>query len=414
MSQVVPSLRWLLAISLLAALVLTACGDSSSEVGPRREFSPGPTATVAADLTPPEVATQGFVVRAIPARADVIISSVRHVLGQIDCLDEQGLIEQDFISDPECRARIYAADGGLLPLPQLFALDVESGAATQLTSLPCIFASGQAVNAWVLVANAACDNVDEDGVVGERDEFELYVVDLDGRELRCLTCDLELEGGGDGDYSKVRAEIVFSARDAAAGEGSHLFAIDLAGNLRQVTSEAGFVEFGGSWSADGEAIVFSRRAVGSDAGAAEVWAVAADGSGARRVGAATEGASGEMAIGLLPIESAAAAGFSPDGQRVVFSRLRSATGNAPFGVTDLVISDAAGGSEELLDYTHANLLPDWGPEGILLVRQSSGADAESVSQALQLYRNGVFIPLESFPYDVYPLGAFGGSWISWR
>lgn len=414
MFQIVPSLRWLLAIPLLAAVVLTACGDSSSEVGPRPAFSPGATATVEVDLTPPEVATQGFVVGAIPARADVIISSVRQVLGHIDCLDEQGLIDQDFISDPDCRAQIYAADGGLLPLPQLFALDVESGVATQLTNLPCIFASGQALSAWVLVANAACDNVDEDGVVGERDEFEVYVVELGGRALSCLTCELELDGLGDGDYSEVRGEIVFSAREPAAGEESHLFAIDLAGNLRQVTSEAGFLEFGGSWSADGETIVFSRRAVDSDAGATEVWVVAADGSEPRRVAGAGERASGEVAIGLLPIERRAEAGLSPDGQRVVFSRLRSTSGNAPFGVTDLVIAGTSDGAEELLDYTYANLLPDWGAEGILLVRQSAGADAKSVSQALQLYRNGVFIPLESFPYDVYPLGAFSGSWISWR
>ena len=49
----------------------------------------------------------------------------------------------------------------------------------------------------------------------------------------------------------------------------------------------------------------------------------------------------------------------------------------------------------------------WGPEDIFLVHQTTVAEPMLVSQALHLYRNSVFIPLETFTYDIFPIGAFG-------
>ena len=364
------------------------------------------------DLAPPPSVIEGIVVGGLPARADAIFSSIRHVLGHPDCLDEQGLIDREFITDAGCKRQIYAADGGLLPLRQLHALDIEAGDVTQLTNLPCSFASGQAVNSSTLIATAACDDTDANGRISDGDRFDLYVVNLAARDLRCLSCSLGLEAVDHADYSRVNGLIVFSARDPAAGFEHHLFLIDLAGNLRQITSDAGFREFGPSWAGDGATIVFSRRPSNADTAPSRVWTAAADGSALRPVTAGSPNLANEPNFGSVPIGLDADPDLSPDGTRAVISRLRTGRDNQPFGVHDLVIADIETGAEQLLDYTHANMRPEWGAEGILLVRQSAAAEPMLASQALHLYRNSVFIPLETFPYDVFPIGAFGGSWIN--
>ena len=49
------------------------------------------------------------------------------------------------------------------------------------------------------------------------------------------------------------------------------------------------------------------------------------------------------------------------------------------------------------------------------MRQQSVADYISrpmdIKQSLYTYENGQFTELEEYPYNVFPIGAYGGSWI---
>ena len=65
------------------------------------------------------------------------------------------------------------------------------------------------------------------------------------------------------------------------------------------------------------------------------------------------------------------------------------------------------------------MLPQWKAEGILFIRQfgsntakdKSEIDPMSVRQSLYVYKEGTFKELEEYPYNVFPIGAYDGSWI---
>jgi hypothetical protein len=71
---------------------------------------------------------------------------------------------------------------------------------------------------------------------------------------------------------------------------------------------------------------------------------------------------------------------------------------------------------EVLDAQFANMIPQWKSGGILLNRQVGEANAGemkamNIKQSLYLYNDGNFIELETYPYNVFPIGAYGGYWI---
>jgi hypothetical protein len=120
---------------------------------------------------------------------------------------------------------------------------------------------------------------------------------------------------------------------------------------------------------------------------------------------------GEGSQGVYPIGIDADPHLSPGNDRVVFSRLKTAQENEPFGVYELVIVDLSTREETLLDDSYANMLPEWNAGGIIFIRQEGGTDPMEVSQGLYLYDNGEFTRIEEHPFDVFPIGAYSASWI---
>jgi len=57
------------------------------------------------------------------------------------------------------------------------------------------------------------------------------------------------------------------------------------------------------------------------------------------------------------------------------------------------------------------MIPEWKSDGILFIRQIGATKPLDVKQSIYLYKDGKFKELEKFPYNVFPIGAFGGSWI---
>ena len=71
------------------------------------------------------------------------------------------------------------------------------------------------------------------------------------------------------------------------------------------------------------------------------------------------------------------------------------------------------GAEGVLDSSFANMVPEWKPGGIIFTCQIGGTDPMQIKQALYLYRDGQFQALEKYPFDIFPIGAFSGSWVEW-
>jgi hypothetical protein len=119
--------------------------------------------------------------------------------------------------------------------------------------------------------------------------------------------------------------------------------------------------------------------------------------------------------GPYPIGTDADPDLSPDNSRVVFSRLKSGSQNEPIGVWELVVIDLDTNQETIQDSQFANMIPEWESRGIVFIRQQSVADYNSrpmdIRQSLYRYWDGQFTELEHYPYNVFPIGAHGGSWI---
>jgi hypothetical protein len=58
------------------------------------------------------------------------------------------------------------------------------------------------------------------------------------------------------------------------------------------------------------------------------------------------------------------------------------------------------------------MIPEWKTQGIVFIRQvGSGDTAMDRKQSVFLYKDGEFTNLEPAPYDVFPIGSNGVSWI---
>ena len=57
------------------------------------------------------------------------------------------------------------------------------------------------------------------------------------------------------------------------------------------------------------------------------------------------------------------------------------------------------------------MVPEWKSRGIIFTRQIGGTEPMQIKQGLYLFHADKFAALERFPYDVFPLGAFGGNWV---
>jgi Tol biopolymer transport system component len=382
---------------LLIAFLLTSCSGLDGK--------PQKTAIALPDPPP-----SGILLEELPPGADLIISSIRHVITQPACRGDDGKLQENFILDRECSQLIYDQQGGLAASRQLFALDIDSGEVDQLTNTDCLYLSGQALDERTLMVDAICEDTNSDGVISDGDDPQLYLLDLSSGEMDCLTCGLGLKAINNPDFSPIQDKIVFSAQIDPVFH-NYLFTVDLNRQLQQLTREEEFMDFDCAWSEDGTLIVFNRLPAPWLERPSQVWLMSADGS---RLTKLTAGGSNPRAEGPqrgFPIGTDADPDLSPDNSQVVFSRLRTGAENAPFGIWELVVLGIATGVETVLDSSYANMVPEWKEGGIVFTRQIGGSDPMEIVQALYLYQEGSFLALESYPYNVFPLGAFGGSWI---
>lgn len=119
--------------------------------------------------------------------------------------------------------------------------------------------------------------------------------------------------------------------------------------------------------------------------------------------------------GPYPIGIDADPHLSPDNTKVVFSRLKTGKENEPFGVYELIILDIDTREETILDSSYANMIPEWKSQGIIFIRQvGSSTNVMDRKQSIYLYRNHNFTELEPEPYNIFPIGSNGASWIEFE
>ncbi|MBE0481674.1 MAG: PD40 domain-containing protein [Dehalococcoidia bacterium] len=365
---------------------------------------------------PPAQIPEGVLVKEVPTGADIIFTSKRYVLGDIACLDTNYEPKRNFINDPECNRVIYPSGAGQASPRQLFAMELETGRVVQLTNIDCFFITAQVMNATTVMALAACADTDGNGLINEQDKTELYLLDLAAGEMDCLTCDLDLTAINNPDYSPIQKKTVFSAQQNGVLH-NYLFTIDAAGNLVQVTDDTNFMDFDCAWSQDGTRIVFSRLPLPAFTRPSQVWLMDSNGAWAEKITDGGLNTSSEANHGPYPVGTDADPDLSPDNSQIVFSRLKTGRQNEPFGVWELVIVDVGTRTETVLDSQYASMMPEWKSGGILFVRQES-VDAfvsrpMEIRQSLYRYKDGQFTELEQYPYNVFPVGACGGSWIEY-
>jgi len=174
----------------------------------------------------------------------------------------------------------------------------------------------------------------------------------DGGDLQRVTSD---PGGDDcpSDYSPNGKRLVFSRADATTYA---LYTVKLDGSgLQQITPPGMNFNFcNGSWSPQGNEILFSAH-VPDSAYASTIWVVHSDGSGLRQIPIP---ACGGLFSSSTFIGCGGAPSWSPDGTKIVFSRLVGATGQR-----DLYTVNADGSG--LFQVTHTpdvaeDYAGDWG------------------------------------------------------
>jgi hypothetical protein len=358
----------------------------------------------------PTEVPRGILVDRIPSEADVLFVSMRYVLGDPACLDDSNHTQDNFLDDPDCLREIYNPDLNVLASPrQLYALDIETDTAVQLTNLECDFSSSKPIDSTRIMAPGTCSDTDGDGVISTKDKPEIFVLDLANKDIQCLTCGLALNGINNPDYSPVNQQFLFSAQWADKFH-NYIFTLDWEGNLDQLTNTEEYMDFDCSWSEDGKKIVFNRLPEPFMTIPSEVWLMDATGINLEQITEGGPNPNGEEPLGSYPMGIDADPDLSPDNSQIVFSRLRTGKHNEPFGIYELDVIDLNTKEITILDSEHANMVPEWKEGGILFIRQTGSLDSwMERKQSVYLYRDGEFINLEP-EFDEFPIGSNGASW----
>ncbi len=399
-------IKMILSVLLTTIIVFGSCNNTVT--------------TTTTEKTPPTKLPKGVLVDRVPENADIIFTSIRYVLDNIDCLDDDYEVKDNYITDADCNRLIYNAAGTGLAAPrQLFTMDIETGEIVQLTNLDFFFTSGQVVDPTTIMVSAACSDTDGDGTIGDSDAKELYYLDLPSGDMDCLTGAYDFSDINNPDYSPVAEKTVFSG--ALEGWGSNkIFTIDAGKNLVQLTNDEIYMDFDCAWSEDATRVVFNRLPEQEFPWTipSQIWIIDSDGANAVKITNGGANPDNEENLGAFPIGLDADPDLSPDNRKIVFSRLKTGRKNVPFGVYELIIVDVETGQEEIIDTRYASMLPEWKSRGILCVRQVGSdtatdkgqLDPMSIKQSLYIYKDGIFTELEHYPYNVFPIGAFGASW----
>jgi len=397
----------ILSVLLTTIIILGSCSNTVT--------------TTTTEKTHPTELPEGVLVDRIPENADIIFTSIRYVLRNTSCLDDNYDVKENYIIDPDCNELIYNTEGiGLASPRQLFTMDMETGEIVQITNLDFFFTSGQVVDPTTIMVSAACSDTDGNGIIGDSDEKELYYLDLPSGTLDCLTGEYLFSDINNPDYSPIVKKTVFSG--ALEGWGSNkIFTIDAGKNLEQLTDNEEYADFDCAWSEDATRVVFNRLPEQEFPWSipSQVWIIDSDGTNAVKITDGGTNPDNEENLGFFPIGLDADPDLSPNNRKIVFSRLKTGKQNVPFGVWELVVIDVGTGQEEIIDTQYANMLPEWKSRGILCVRQVGSdtatdkgqLDPMSIKQSLYIYKDGVFTELEDYPYNIFPIGAFGASWI---
>jgi hypothetical protein len=353
---------------------------------------------------------KGILIKEIPESMDIIFTSIRYVLEDIACLDKKG-VKENFIHDADCTKRIYDPEIGLVPSRQLYALDLETGDVIQITHTDYYFVSGHVVTPHTLMVSAASSDTTNDGIINDSDQKDIYLLDLTTGEMERLTCGVGFEAINNSDYSHNNKKIVFSARKGSFADPNHIYTVDFQKNVVQITDDTTYSDFDCSWSEDGTKIVFSRLPTPWLENPSQIWLMDSNGKNLEKITDGGSNPANEEPHGVYPIGIDADPDLSPDNKKIVFSRLKTGRDNEPFGIFELIIIDITTKEEHILDSHYANMVPEWKMDGILFIRQIGAVNPMDRKQSLYIYRDGEFEEVKLFPYNVFPIGAFGGSWI---
>jgi Tol biopolymer transport system component len=361
---------------------------------------------------PPKRIPIGILVDRIPETGDILFVSIKHVLNEIDCLDENYEIKQNFLSDSKCLKKIFNNESNVLASPrQLYSYDIETGETIQLTNINYDFSSSKPVNNTHIMTIGAGEDNDGDGIVSTKDEINLYLVNLASKEITCLTEGLNLTSINNPDYSKENGLILFSAQRKDVFH-NYLFTLDFKRTLTQITDNEEYHDFDCSWSEDGAKIVYSRLPDQEYPWIipSQVWLMDADGFNNVQI---TEGGPNpemEKPHGPYPIGIDADPDLSPDNKKIVFSRLKTGKENEPFGVYELIVIDIETGVQTVLDSNYANMIPEWKSRGIVFIRQvGSSRSVMERKQSVYIYADE-FMEVELEPFNIFPIGSNGASW----
>ncbi len=375
-------------------------------------ISSGCVSTQRNESSVPRIQEIGVLEGPIGNEYDIIFTSIRHVLTGNECLAIKGKPKENFILDPLCNQAIYRS-GDLFARRQLYVMDMETGDVARAMETLCFHLSGQVIDPLTIMTSAACSDTDNDFLVNDKDEINLYKYNVTSKTMECVTCGTGLEAINNPDWSPVRGKILFSAREGQFPNNNHLYTIDPDKNLVQITSDPEYMDFDCSWSEDGMKIVFSRLPVPAFERPSGIWIMDSDGTGMKQITSGGANPYDEENFGPFPVGLDADPDISPDNGKIVFTRLKTGKENVPFGVWQLIIVDIDTGTETVFDSEHANMVPEWKEEGILFIRQKAASAPMEIKQSLYYFDPGSvkFTEMESYPYSVFPVGAASASWI---
>ncbi|HEV8419868.1 MAG TPA: DPP IV N-terminal domain-containing protein [Actinomycetota bacterium] len=174
------------------------------------------------------------------------------------------------------------------------------------------------------------------------DYMQIYVLNADGSDLTQLTHDPSSEDI-DPAWSPDGEKIVF-AKWSDDGTSSGLYITGVDGNGQTRLTDSASLDSSPAWFPDGSGILFKRDTMG----VTQLFLVNADGTGKRALEAPSGGYIGSLEL-------------SPDGRKLVFTRLDPSFGQKNF---DIFLANTDGTGEARLTETAVpEGAPTWSPDG---------------------------------------------------